>query len=85
MAKYDKKGKRLADIIPFPLIHGKSRPVSPDARINKLKARMAEVETEGMMIQDDIRWLNARLEESKQEFSEIIKELAKLGDIYEDS
>ena len=46
---------------------------------------MAEVETEGMMIQDDIRWLNARLEESKQEFSEIIKELAKLGDIYEDS
>tara|TARA_Y100000356_G_C11104048_1_gene205956 strand:- start:80 stop:331 length:252 start_codon:yes stop_codon:yes gene_type:complete len=83
MAKKD-KGK-LADIIPFPLNSGKSRPVSPDARINKLKARMAEVETEGMMIQDDIRWLNARLEESKQEFREIIAELSKLGDIYEDS
>ena len=75
----------MADIIPFPLVHGKSRPVSPDARINKLKARMAEVETEGLMIQDDIRWLNARLEESKQEFREIIAELSKLGDIYEDS
>ena len=85
MAKYDKKGKRLADIIPFPLMHGKSRPVSPDARINKLRARMAEVETESLMLQDDIRWLNSKLEENKIEFREIITELAKLETTYEDS
>ena len=83
MAKKD-KGK-LADIIPFPLMHGKSRPVSPDARINKLRARMAEVETESLMLQDDIRWLNSKLEENKIEFREIITELAKLETTYEDS
>ena len=86
MAKYNKNGKgKLADIIPFPLIHGKSRPVSTDARVNKLKARMAEIESESLMIQDDIRWLNTKLEENKLEFREIIKELAKLEAIYEDS
>jgi len=85
MAKY-KKGK-LADIIPFPTMYdgAMERPHSPDARVNKLKARMAEVETESLMLQDDIRWLNSKLDENKLEFREIITELAKLEKAYEDS
>ena len=75
----------MAKIIQFPLNNGKSRPVSPDARINKLKARMAEVEVESRMIQDDIQWLQSKLDENKQEFREIIAELAKLELTYEDS
>ena len=87
MAKYDKKGKRLADIIPFPTTYdgATEKPHSPDARVNKLKARMAEVETESLMLQDDIRWLNAKLDENKLEFREIITELSKLEKAYEDS
>ena len=46
---------------------------------------MAEVETESLMLQDDIRWLNSKLEENKIEFREIITELAKLETTYEDS
>jgi len=87
MAKYNKKGKRLADIIPFPTIYDgvAKRPHSPDARVNKLKARMAEVEVESRIIQDDIRWLQSKLDENKLEFREIIAELAKLEKTYEDS
>ena len=81
MAKKDK----MADVIPFPLNNGISRPVSPDARVNKLKARMAEVEIESRAIQEDIRWLDSKLNENKLEFREIIAELAKLENIYEDS
>jgi len=75
----------MAKIIQFPLNNGKSRPVSPDARVNKLKARMAEVEIESRAIQEDIRWLDSKLNENKLEFREIIAELAKLENIYEDS
>ena len=75
----------MAKIIQFPLNNGKSRPVSPDARVNKLKARMAEVEIERRAIQEDIRWLDSKLNENKLEFREIIAELAKLENIYEDS
>ena len=75
----------MAKIIQFPLNNGKSRPVSPDARVNKLKARMAEVEIESRAIHDDIRWLDSKLNENKLEFREIIAELAKLENIYEDS
>jgi hypothetical protein len=73
------------NIIPFPLNSGISRPISPDARVNKLKARMAEVETESLMIQEDIQWLSSKLDENKMEFREIIAELAKLELTYEDS
>jgi hypothetical protein len=76
----------MAKILQFPSIHsGKSRPVSPDARVNKLKARMAEVENESRMIQDDIAWLGTKLDDNKIEFREIIAELAKLELTYEDS
>jgi hypothetical protein len=75
----------MAKILQFPIKHGKSRPVSSDARVNKLKARMAEVEVESRMIQDDIQWLDSKLDENKLEFREIIAELSKLELTYEDS
>jgi len=46
---------------------------------------MAEVEVESRIIQDDIRWLQSKLDENKLEFREIIAELAKLEKTYEDS
>ena len=75
----------MGKVLQFPIKNGKSRPVSPDARINKLKARMAEVEVESRIIQDDIEWLSSKLEENKEEFRQIIHELAKLELTYEDS
>ena len=75
----------MGKVLQFPIKHGKSRPVSSDARVNKLKARMAEVEVESRVIQDDIAWLGSKLEENKIEFREIIAELAKLELAYEDS
>ena len=69
----------MAKILQFPDIHnGNPKPAPFDARTFKLEARMAEVESENKLIQEDIRWLASKLEENKQEFREIIKELAEL-------
>jgi hypothetical protein len=69
----------MAKILQFPSIHsGKTKSVPSDARTFKLEARMAEVESESKMIQEDIRWLTSKLEDNKEEFRSIIKELAEL-------